>query len=241
VLGAVLEETLPFVLGRTLQSVVNYLFATVFTAVVIQIVVDIRERTGPRPIGQLLGAISPVFGSLLLVGLLYSLGVGIGLFLLLVPGLYLLTIWAVCAPAVMVERRSATDALGRSQALVRGDGWQVFGVIVSLFLLGVLAAIVIVVPLALALGLAGAIIGAIIIATFLQPLEGLARAVMYFELVRIKEAVAAPGPPVGAPGAGPYGTPQPGYGQSAPPPPPPAPETPYGQPPAGTPPGDLYR
>ena len=55
--------------------------------------------------------------------------------LLIVPGLFLLTIWAVTAPAIVVERRGAIEAFGRSHELVRGEGWTVFGAIVVAFLI----------------------------------------------------------------------------------------------------------
>ena len=39
------------------------------------------------------------------------------------------------APAIVVERRGAIEAFGRSYELVRGDGWTVLGVIVVALLI----------------------------------------------------------------------------------------------------------
>jgi hypothetical protein len=230
ILGAVFQDALPFILGYPLRTAVNYVIVTIFAALVIQIVVDIREGRGQRTAGDLFSAITPALVNLLLLGILYGLGVGFGLLLLIVPGLYLLTIWAVAAPVVLVERQDAIVSLRRSRELVAGNGWQVFGVLFALFLLSFVVAIIIVGLLAVALGLVGAIIGAIIVGTFLQPLDALARAVMYFELTRINQggvASAAPVPGAVAP------TPE------APPPPPPAPtpgQTQVGAPPPPPPP-----
>ena len=55
--------------------------------------------------------------------------------LLIIPGLILLTIWAVFAPAIVIERIRVIDAFGRSRELVRGNGWPVFGVIIVAFLI----------------------------------------------------------------------------------------------------------
>ena len=59
------------------------------------------------------------------------------------PGLYLLTIWAVFAPAIVVERTGIFGSFSRSHELVKGDGWAVFGTIVVAYLIVfVVAAIV---------------------------------------------------------------------------------------------------
>ena len=58
----------------------------------------------------------------------------IGLVLLVVPGLFLITIWAVIAPVIVLERAGVFESFGRSRHLVKGNGWQVFGVLVILFL-----------------------------------------------------------------------------------------------------------
>jgi hypothetical protein len=46
--------------------------------------------------------------------------------LLLIPGLWLLTRWALFAPAIVHEGLGPFDALSRSSALVRGAFWAVF-------------------------------------------------------------------------------------------------------------------
>jgi uncharacterized membrane protein len=88
-----------------------------------------------------------------LMSLLTSLMVGIGLILLIVPGLYLIG-RLVPAPAVMVaeNRRNPIDAIGRSFALTAGHGWAILGLVV----------IVVIVAL-VALGVAGAIFGIVFV------------------------------------------------------------------------------
>lgn len=70
-------------------------------------------------------------GALLGVSLLTGIGVGVGLFLLVVPGLILFTRWSLAVPAVMLEGRSPRDAMRRSRELVQGHGRQVFAVFVT--------------------------------------------------------------------------------------------------------------
>jgi hypothetical protein len=68
-----------------------------------------------------------VAGPLFLLGLLSAIGIGLGLVLLLVPGIMLYVIWSVAAPALVEERLGPVEALGRSRFLTRGARWKIFG------------------------------------------------------------------------------------------------------------------
>ena len=70
-------------------------------------------------------------GALVGVSVLTGVGVGVGLFLLVVPGLILFTRWSLAVPAVMLEGRSPREAMRRSRELVQGHGWQVFAIFVT--------------------------------------------------------------------------------------------------------------
>lgn len=67
-------------------------------------------------------------GALLGVSVLTGVGIALGLFLFVAPGLVLFTQWSLAVPAVMIEGRSPRDAMRRSRELVHGHGWQVFAV-----------------------------------------------------------------------------------------------------------------
>jgi hypothetical protein len=90
------------------------------------------RRTG---IGELMNAVTPVLGSLLVISILFAIGVGIGFVLIIIPGLILLTIWSVVVPVEVPEHRGILGSFGRSRELVRGNGWNVFGVIVIVWVL----------------------------------------------------------------------------------------------------------
>ena len=96
---------------------------------------DILDGRRDHTVGSLFGSAAPFIAPLFLVGLLAAIAIVIGFVLLIVPGLILLTIWAVIVPAIVIDRVGVFDSFGRSRELVRGSGWQVFGVIVVLFLL----------------------------------------------------------------------------------------------------------
>lgn len=81
--------------------------------------------------------------SLLLVTLLYGLGIGVATVFFVAPGVWLYVAWAFSLPALLVEGKRGTGALGRSFSLVTGRWWRTFGVIaVGFILAGVVSTIV---------------------------------------------------------------------------------------------------
>ncbi len=176
-----------------LSLIISLVATTLFTGMVVELVADVQDGRRDATVGQLLRAATPVLGQLLLVGIVAAVGVALGLFLIIIPGLYLLTIWSVAAPVVVLEHPPGLAALGRSRELVRGNGWQVFGVI---FVLGILV-VVLSGGLEFAAESAGAGIGIVvrvILGVLTAPLSALAAAVLYFQL-RGVPAEEVPGPP----------------------------------------------
>lgn len=177
-----------FVFAFLIGLVANALF----TGMVVGLVADVQDGRRDASVGRLLRSVSPVLGKLILVGLVAAIGEGVGFILLIVPGLILVTIWAVFAPVVVLERPDGLGALGRSRELVRGNGWRVFAVIFFMFLLvGVFGG-----GLTVAAGLIGSGVGLVvrlIVSVFVSPLASLAAAVLYFELGG-SAAVAAEAP-----------------------------------------------
>jgi hypothetical protein len=180
-----------------LAEVISLVAGTLFTGMVVELVADVQDGRRDATAGQLLKAVGPVLGQLILVGLAVGVGVVIGLILIVIPGLILITIWSVAAPVVVLERPGGLRALGRSRELVRGNGWQVFGVIVVLDILVLIVAFAIEI-LAASGGAGAGIVVAVIVGILAAPLSALAAAVLYFELG---------GAPAGkaAAGAGPVG------------------------------------
>jgi hypothetical protein len=70
------------------------------------------------------------FGSVILVAILVGLAVLGGLILLVIPGLIFAVMLSVSVPALVVEDRRGTEAMGRSWNLVKGNFWHAVGVIV---------------------------------------------------------------------------------------------------------------
>jgi hypothetical protein len=160
---------------------ISLVATTLFTGMVVELVADVQDGRRDATPGRLLRAATPVFGQLVAVGIVAGLGVVIGLILLVVPGLILLTVWSVAAPVVVLERPPGLGALRRSRELVRGNGWQVFGVVL---LLGVLVALVAggIEIVAESAGTGAGIVARVVLGVLTAPISAVAAAVLYFEL-----------------------------------------------------------
>lgn len=160
---------------------ITLIAATLFTGVVVELVADVQDGRRDASVGRLLSGASPVLGKLILLGIVEAVGFVIGFVLLVVPCLILLTIWSVAAPAVVLERAGVFAALRRSRELVRGNGWQVFGV-VFVFLVGVTVVSLIVETAAASAGTGAGIVARVVVGVLTAPLSALAAGVLYFEL-----------------------------------------------------------
>jgi len=165
-----------------------------YTGYVVKLVQDVRDGKRDFGVGELFSHAAPYVGTLILNGILAGIAIAIGFVLIIVPGLILLTIWAVIAPSIVVEDKGVFEAFGRSRELVRGHGWQVFGAIVLAFLI------------VFAVGLVASIIGAAIgdvgrvilqaaanVAT--APVAALVSSILFFDLGGGAGAATAPEAP----------------------------------------------
>jgi hypothetical protein len=155
---------------------------------------DARDGTFDSTLREVFARVSSSVVPLLVAGLLAGIAIALGLILLVVPGLFLLTIWAVIAPVIVIERRSALDSFGRSRELVRGYGWTVFAIVVVTGLLsgiasGLLEAAFSFLPRFLEILVGGTIAQAVV-----APFVAIALAITYFRLRDAHEG-AAPAQP----------------------------------------------
>jgi hypothetical protein len=214
--GVVLNSD--FFLASLVTSGIALIGTFWFQGMVVEAARDILDGRRDHTVGSLFGAAAPFIGSLIGAGILAGIAITIGFILLIAPGLYLLTIWAVIVPAIVLERVGVFDSFGRSQALVKGFGWPVLGVLVCLFVIQlILGLIVHAIASGILDNIAGFLVGDLIVRVFMAPLSALAAAVLYFELKRLKNEPVPGQEAATAPAAAP------------PPPPTPAPEPPPAQ------------
>jgi len=128
--------------GALLGSIVSLAGIFWLQGALVLAIDDVRDGRADLSISQTLDRVGPHLGTLALAGLLAIIAFGFGLVLLIIPGLYLLTIWLLIVPAIMLEDCGVSASFARSQELVRGYGWSVFGVIVLTALIVLGAALV---------------------------------------------------------------------------------------------------
>jgi hypothetical protein len=175
------------------------LVATVFIAtayyqaVVVQAVRDIQDGVRDLSLRRLLRSVAPVFAQVLWTALLAGIGIFVGGVLLVIPGLVLLTFWSVSVPVVVCEVRTAPEAISRSMQLVRGHAWRVFGVLIVTAIILIIATEVLAVAANAISGSAVAVVIASLIANAVTaPLFALASAVLYLELLQLKDEQLPP-------------------------------------------------
>jgi hypothetical protein len=98
-----------------------------------------RHGRADRSVTETYRAVQPHLVAVIIAGLLAGIGIAVGLIFLIVPGLILLTIWSMLVPVIVIEGKSAGESFGRSREVVRGNGWNVFGLILLTFLLVAIA------------------------------------------------------------------------------------------------------
>jgi hypothetical protein len=201
--------------GILLGSLVSIVAAFVLQATLVKAVQDVRDGHADLSIGETVREALPFIGSVALASILAGIAITIGLLLIIVPGLFLITIWAVIVPVIIIERSGAMASFGRSRELVRGHGWHVFGTLVLVYIIMLVVNIVLGVifsalPHVLADGLSSVISG-----TLISPFLALVVTLVYYRLVGVSTSAG------GGTYAG-YQQPSQGYGG-------------YGQPPQGDP------
>ena len=186
-------------IGILLGSLVAIVAAFVLQATLVKAVQDVRDGHADLSIGQTVNKalpfIAPVAGASILAGI----AITVGLLLLIVPGLFLITIWAVIVPVIIIERSGALASFGRSRALVRGHGWHVFGTLVVVYIIMLVVNIVLGVIFSALPHVLGDGLSAVISGTLISPFLALVVTLVYYRLVGVSTSA----------GSGPYG----GYAQ----------------------------
>jgi hypothetical protein len=180
-------------------SVIGIAAGTLYQGTVVNLVRDVQDGRRDFSAGDLLSSATPFIVPLIGAGILAGIAIGIGLFLLLVPGLILLTIWAVIAPVIVVEKSPVMASFGRSRELVKGNGWPVFGAIVVAFLIVIVGGLVFgAIAASIADGPLLRIVFSALASTITAPISALVAAVLYY---RLRAVEGTPEPLAGGPDA----------------------------------------
>ncbi len=167
--------------GALVGVILTTILGIIFQGIVVEVARDVEDGVLDSSVGQLVSAVIPAVVPLFLVGILAAIAIVIGFVFLIIPGLVLMTIFAVVAPVTVLERPGVLSAFSRSQQLVKGNALPVFGLIFFNFVLGVVGGIVAGIA---GSGAAGGLVGWVVSA-LLAPLTALVIAEAY---LRLREA-----------------------------------------------------
>jgi len=148
-----------------------------------------QMRGRPFSVGESLQKGLSRLGPIVGLALIRGIGIGLGLVLLLVPGIILATMWFVALPACVLENAGPVNALSRSSALTQGARWKIVGIALVIGISVVLAAAVIQIVLAVILGWIGLVIGNYIVYVLVYAFEAVVVAVLYHDLRVAKEGI----------------------------------------------------
>jgi hypothetical protein len=168
--------------GKLLGAVVQTCAVFLLEAALVKAVQDGRDGRKGLSVAQTFRSVVPDLPTVAIASIVAGIAIWIGLALLVVPGLYLLTIWAVIIPVLVIERRGAFAAFGRSQQIVRGHGWQVFGILVLLYLVVIIVGPVFGTFLVMLPDSVRGGLGSIVTGTLVAPYIAVVVTLMYFRL-----------------------------------------------------------
>jgi hypothetical protein len=155
-----------------------------YTGYVVKLVQDVRDGRRDFSVGELFSNAAPYLGTLVLNGILAGIAIAIGFVLIIVPGLILLTIWAVIAPSIVIEDKGVFEAFGRSRELVA------FLIVIAV---GLVAAII-----GASIGDAGYVILQAVANVLTAPVAALVSSILFFDLGGGRGAATGPEPPAPA-------------------------------------------
>lgn len=184
-------------LGAILAAVISVVGVFWLQAALVKAVEDVRDGRVDLSLGETFTAVRPHIGAVAIASIVAGIAIAIGLVLLIAPGLYLMTIWVVVIPVIVLEGTETFGAFGRSRELVRGHGWPVFGLILLTFL--ILIAFGVVVSLVLSPFPEGAqtFLSDLVGGTVAGPFVALAWTLLYYRLRGQRSAASGtpPAPP----------------------------------------------
>ncbi|MCK7612317.1 hypothetical protein [Roseibium sediminicola] len=172
--------------------IIQFVVYAVTTALLVQLAYDAklgRSIQIGRYIGPAFSSVLPIVVLSLVAGVLFMIGFA----LLIVPGLWIYAVFAVMAPAVVIEK-AGFGGLGRSAALTKEYRWPIVGA----FVLIIIISIVINMVAGLIIGVISALVGSVIVDVILSAalstigagLGSIMVALIYARLREIKEGVS---------------------------------------------------
>jgi hypothetical protein len=172
------------VVGAILGAILGFAATYVVQASLIKAVQDVRDGRVDLDLSETVQAAAPYILPVIGAAILAGIGITIGFFLLIVPGLILLTFWCLIIPFIVLGGSGVFASFGNSWRTVRGYAWRVFGTYVLVFLILIAFSIV----LGLILGLLHSLflrslLNNAVTGTLIAPFLALVATLIYYRLI----------------------------------------------------------
>ena len=229
VITAVLVSLLSLagVVGAIFGAIISFAATFVVQASLIKAVQDVRDGRVDLDLSQTVRAAGPYILPVIGASILAGIGVAIGFFLLIVPGLILLTYWCLIVPFIVIAGAGVFESFSNSMRTVRGYAWRVFGTYVLVFLILIAFAIALGFVLILLPLWLRSFVNNLVTGTLITPFLALVATLIYYRLTAAHagEPYVVTGPEGATVWEPPYPTTTPGPSDSpgSPPADPPAP------------------
>ena len=187
--------------GVLLALLVTTVAAFLLTAALVKAVQDVRDGTVNLSVGQTLSAAVPLIGSVAIASILAGIGEIIGFALLIIPGLFLVTIWCLIVQTIVLGGAGPFDSFGRSWQLVRGNFWNVFGLLFVFFLILFGVDLVLGLIFSPLPNFLSHFLSSVVSGTLIAPFFAVLTTQMYFRLSSVAVGTGAPSGAYGDPGS----------------------------------------
>lgn len=145
------------------------------------------RRTESWTFQSLFKAVTPKIGGYIVLSILTGLAVFVGMFLFVLPGIYLAVALSFGSYVYLDQGTSATDSLSKSRELVKGLWWPVFGRFVVLVIIFMVVSVIVTVPFGQASKIGG--VANALVSLVLMPAATVYFVLIYEQLKKIKTGV----------------------------------------------------
>lgn len=163
------------------------LLAQVLTAAVVYGTVQDLSGRGVS-LGEIVGHGFATVLPVIVVAILFTIMIGLGSMLLIVPGLIVMTVFWVVIPVTVLEQPGILAAFGRSAELTKGCRWKIFGLVLIMIVLMIVLLMVAGLMLAVLGGMA-LIVGTWFMSALVAAFGAVIVAVGYHDLRFAKEGI----------------------------------------------------
>jgi hypothetical protein len=168
--------------GFILGGIAQLFAAFLVQAALIKAVQDVRDGRVDLDLSQTVSAALPYLLPVAAASILAAIGITIGLALIIVPGLILITFWAVIVPCIVIGGTSPIASFGESWRTVRGYAWHVFGTLVLVFLILIAFYFVLTLILLFLPSFLASFVSSVVAGTLVAPFQALVVALIYYRL-----------------------------------------------------------